>query len=592
MIKKKNLILINLIPFFILLSFISFHSIGWTEIPDPLSISSVVPDSYINILPVEVTIHGSGFPQNPEAYLYGGGPYKAGECTTGGLAEDIAIRGSYAYVVNGDGLRLIDITDPVNPKITGSVNTPGHAYKVVINVNYAFVIDRESALHVIDISDPNLPTLKGECSILGITTELTISGNYAWIAYFILGSENSRGLQIIDINNPTKPIEIKIYKTNYTVEGIAIRNNYAYITGSGGLKVLDITDPANPEEIENNDSQNIDPYQLLLKFFDRGIIIKGRYAYMIGALQNGLGVIDLADPIHPKLIGYCDIFMGSKEEIMIYGDYAYLISSLEGFLWIFDIADPVHPTCVGGYNLNNFQDGNHEEPFDGPLRLAVNNNYAFITTGLHGLMVIDIHNLANPVFISSFETSSLTRGIATSGNYAFVTNSRGLQVIDISDPFQLNLAGSCTTPRSACDVVIRGDYAYLIDMRNFHVIDITDPTNPKRLGNYETPDWTRGIAVSGNYAYVALDNNLEVIDITNPNFPNRIEGYYPSYYVGSQVWINGVAVKGDYAYVIEGSKGLGILDISDPANLTRVKSYKCSRLDLCNRYKRQLCLCY
>ena len=70
----------------------------------------------------------------------------------------VTVVGNYAYAV-GDGLNIIDISNPALPTLKGSYYTSSYAYDVQVVGNYAYILN--SGLQIIDISNPALPTLKG-----------------------------------------------------------------------------------------------------------------------------------------------------------------------------------------------------------------------------------------------------------------------------------------------------------------------------------------------------------------------------------------------------------------------------------------------
>jgi len=79
------------------------------------------------------------------------------------------------------------------------------------------------------------------------------------------------------------------------------------------------------------------------------------------------------------------------------------------------------------------------------------------------------------------------------------------------------------------------------------------------------PGWPRGfangVAVSGNYAYVANGSGgLQVLDVSNPANPQRVS------YCGTSGSAQGVAVSGNYAYVADDMAGFQVIDVSTPAN--------------------------
>jgi hypothetical protein len=79
-------------------------------------------------------------------------------------------------------------------------------------------------------------------------------------------------------------------------------------------------------------------------------------------------------------------------------------------------------------------------------------------------------------------------------------------------------------------------------------------------GSWDTPGSARDVAISGDYAYVADGSSgLQVIDITNPASPTLAGSYDTPGYA------RGVAVSGDYAYVADDLSGLQVIDITNPA---------------------------
>jgi hypothetical protein len=76
------------------------------------------------------------------------------------------------------------------------------------------------------------------------------------------------------------------------------------------------------------------------------------------------------------------------------------------------------------------------------------------------------------------------------------------------------------------------------------------------------------MAVAGNCAYVADGSaGLRVVSVADPAHPSEV-GYYdtPGY-------AEGVAVAGDYAYVADGSAGLRVISAADPAHPSEVGYY-------------------
>jgi DNA-binding beta-propeller fold protein YncE len=87
-------------------------------------------------------------------------------------------------------------------------------------------------------------------------------------------------------------------------------------------------------------------------------------------------------------------------------------------------------------------------------------------------------------------------------------------------------------------------------------------------GSFNTPGYARGVTVSGNYAYVADGSSgLQIINISNPASPILAGSFNTPGYA------RGVTVSGNYAYVADGFSRIPVLDISDPSNITLVGTY-------------------
>jgi hypothetical protein len=94
------------------------------------------------------------------------------------------------------------------------------------------------------------------------------------------------------------------------------------------------------------------------------------------------------------------------------------------------------------------------------------------------------------------------------------------------------------------------------------------PFVPTLLGSYDTPGLATGVVISGTLAYVADGSTgLQIIDVNNPASP-MLSGTYDT--PGSAA---GVVVSGTSAYVADGSAGLQIINVSNPASPLLLGSY-------------------
>jgi len=459
-----------------------------------------------------------------------------------GADMDVEIVGDYAYVADRlKGLLIIDISDPRNPILKGSLNADTYqAEHLTVSGNYAYVIDkkastveRDDRLLIIDITNPTNPILKGHIDFKVPAQDIKVSGNYAYVA------DSTEGLKIIDITDPSNP-KLKGSINAINAQGISINNHYAYIADyEHGVQIIDISDPANPLLKANIDIEGE----------VNGItIISDSYAYVTGG-YIGFKILDIKDPLNPIIKGSMNT-SGYINKISVSGDFAYVVGS---FFEVIDIKNPANPTLKENISLENGGYG---------YGIAVSGNYAYVADNFTDLMIIDISNPFEPALKGSVDTNNTNPwaiGISVSGNYAYMTNGNNeLKIVNISNPENPKIEGIfSSSDLMAYGVAVSGNYAYVADWNGgLRIIDIGDPENPVSSSILRVSGNAEKIALSGNYAYLKVGNKLKIIDVsdpTNPEFKGSID-------------IDGAySVSGNYAYVGD-SIVFKIIDTGDPVN--------------------------
>jgi len=76
---------------------------------------------------------------------------------------------AYVYAAGeDDGVFVIGVTNPVNPRTVGHIDTNGYAYGIYVKGDYAYVADEDNGLVVIvNVTDPTNPNIA--CDMLWIT---------------------------------------------------------------------------------------------------------------------------------------------------------------------------------------------------------------------------------------------------------------------------------------------------------------------------------------------------------------------------------------------------------------------------------------
>ena len=229
--------------------------------------------------------------------------------------------GSKVYVADGyDGLKIIDISNPMNPTLLGEYDTSAYAKSVTLSSDgtkaYIPLPNREAGFRIIDISDPMNPTLLGKYKSPSIYASaraiaLSADGSKAYLA------DGLKGLKIIDVRNPMNPILLGMYDTEYMAEDVTLSSDgtKAYVAeGINGLKIIDISNPMNPTLLGKYDTLG---YAISVT-----LSLDGNKVYVVDN-HEGLHIIDISNPSSPALI--------SKYEILA-NDMALSSDGTKGFL--------------------------------------------------------------------------------------------------------------------------------------------------------------------------------------------------------------------------------------------------------------------
>jgi hypothetical protein len=111
-------------------------------------------------------------------------------------AKDVAVAGTIAYVAaDTAGVMIYDVSDRVQPRPRGGVDTPGQALDVEIVGNRLFVAD-EVAVHVYDVTDPVTPQLLTSYNTPGSAIAVRAFGDRVYVA------DDANGLLILQLDSP------------------------------------------------------------------------------------------------------------------------------------------------------------------------------------------------------------------------------------------------------------------------------------------------------------------------------------------------------------------------------------------------------
>ena len=160
-------------------------------------------------------------------------------------AASMILEGHYAYVLCDRGMVVVSVDDPLHPRIVAEVLPPALADPVAVAVQfrYAFVVDREG-LKVLDVTRPERPVPLPEATLpLEDARGLYLARTWAFVA------AGSRGLAIVDIEKAQRPRFERFFDAGGKIDdlndvkiGMTQSSLFAYLAdGRNGLRVVQLT---------------------------------------------------------------------------------------------------------------------------------------------------------------------------------------------------------------------------------------------------------------------------------------------------------------------------------------------------------------
>jgi len=162
-------------------------------------------------------------------------------------AHRISIAGTFAYVLTDKALVVVDLDNPLAPRVTATIAAPvlNDPRGIAVQFRYAFVVDRDG-LKVLDVTDLAQPKLVANALVpLEDTRNVYVARTYAYV------SAGKQGIAIVDVEKPDAPkldqvfnADGKLNDVNDVKIGMVAASAFAFVAdGKNGLRVLQIISP-------------------------------------------------------------------------------------------------------------------------------------------------------------------------------------------------------------------------------------------------------------------------------------------------------------------------------------------------------------
>jgi hypothetical protein len=162
-------------------------------------------------------------------------------------ATFVAAAGHRLYMTTPRGLFVIDVSDPMHPRMAGQL-TSGFLHNprcIALQFRYGFITD-DDGLKIVDLTEPTRPLPIPRATVrLNHAGRLYVARTYAYVA------NGPEGLAIVDVENPESPSLDQMYNAGGALNdtravqiGSVNASQFALVAdGKNGLRVLQLISP-------------------------------------------------------------------------------------------------------------------------------------------------------------------------------------------------------------------------------------------------------------------------------------------------------------------------------------------------------------
>jgi hypothetical protein len=353
-------------------------------------------------------------------------------------------------------------------------------------------------------------------------------------------------LHVLKLDDPYHPIEITSFTLGSEILGLSFDEHRLLLSEGGAhghaqasIRIMDVSTPSSPSLIHrmqinshNRSNLPLDP-QSLIKSDDYLFVSGGGKVNILnwsetdpldfvqslrftgsGSLQawhvkdpltfevrHDLDHSDPNNTISKSIFNVWDTTDMSKTALLASIDFNLIPRS----------EDPYNP-----FSVSNEQNG-----------FAIQNGFAFICLGRHGISVIDVRNPQEPVLFNQIDTPGISRQILIKDSLAFVADAHGgLQIMDINDPGQMKIIGQFETGLLPVSSQFAKDEGIIMSSDEYgnhptlDFIELTTPSKPGHSGTYRSPYPLKTFQFLNNHAFLIWNEGQDaqwvILDVSDP----------------------------------------------------------------------------
>ncbi len=346
----------------------------------------------------------------------------------------------YALIGRTNGTAFVDMTDPENPVYLGNLPTVVRSSSwrdIKVYQNHAFVVSDSAGLHGMQVFDLtrlrniSSPPLEFGADALysefGSAHNIVINEETGY-AYVVGADVCEGGLHIVDIRNPTSPVEAGCFDDDgYTHDAQCVTyrgpdedfqgREICFASNEDSVTIVDVTDKSTPVMLSRNEYEGSSyTHQGWLTEDHAWFVVDDELDEQRRGHNAKTYVWDMSDLVSPRLVGaHLSPRMSIDHNQYISGNFTYQANYQQG-LTILEIVDPAKAKLMEAGFFDTYPESNAAR-FDGAWSV-----YPYLKSG--AVIISDINRglfivrprLSATLFSDGFESGGLDSWSRTRGN--------------------------------------------------------------------------------------------------------------------------------------------------------------------------------
>ncbi|MDH5684393.1 MAG: hypothetical protein OEZ20_08010, partial [candidate division WOR-3 bacterium] len=288
------------------------------------------------------------------------------------------------------------------------------------------------------------------------------------------------GFQIMDISdlrNPTIVSRCTLSTSGAGSMSIAVKDSYALCccTAQSPLRIVDISNPSHPIEIDS------------FPIMGGNLKIRDTLAFLLGHGDTMLYILNVADPRNLSVVSQWRKERNRPASYDIKDNYVFVVSE-SSYMFILDVSNPSSPVEIGSIEL----------PPWGQVAVIDSTAYILTRGQGHrfvgALLSVDVSNPSSPSIVGELLTPGEGRAMQMKDTFAYhitwndYKDLGRLYVMDVSEPTLPNPVKCCTLPGMAFKSHKDGDFLFLcFGDSGLYIYKTIEPNSPDLVGRFYIP---------------------------------------------------------------------------------------------------------